>query len=67
VYGIDMPSVDELIAHGRSEQEIAGLIGADRLFYQNLDDLILSVREDNARLQSFECSIFNGDYIAGYC
>jgi amidophosphoribosyltransferase len=67
VYGIDMPSVDELIAHGRSEQEIAELIGADRLFYQNLDDLILSVREDNARLQSFECSIFNGDYIAGYC
>jgi len=67
VYGIDMPSVDELIAHGRNEQEIAELIGADRLFYQNLDDLILSVREDNARLQSFECSIFNGDYIAGYC
>jgi amidophosphoribosyltransferase len=67
VYGIDMPSVDELIAHGRSEPEIAELIGADRLFYQNLDDLIVSVREDNPRLQSFECSIFNGNYIAGFC
>jgi amidophosphoribosyltransferase len=67
VYGIDMPSVDELIAHGRSEQEIAELIGADRLFYQDLDDLIVSIREDNARLQSFECSIFNGNYLAGFC
>lgn len=64
-YGIDMPRADELIAHGRSEDEIAALIGADRLIYQDLDDLIASVREDNDRLHSFECSIFNGTYIAG--
>jgi amidophosphoribosyltransferase len=65
VYGIDMPSADELIAHGRSEAEIAALIGADRLIYQDLDDLIASVSEDNVRLQNFECSIFDGEYIAG--
>jgi len=64
-YGIDMPRADELIAHGRSEDDIAALIGADRLIYQDLDDLIASVREDNDRLHSFECSIFNGTYIAG--
>ena len=64
-YGIDMPSAGDLIAHGRSESEIAALIGADRLIYQDLDALIVSVREDNARLQNFECSIFDGVYIAG--
>ncbi len=67
VYGIDMPSVEELIAHGRSEDEIAALIGADRLFYQRLDDLIDSVREGNPRLNNFDCSIFTGNYLAGYC
>jgi amidophosphoribosyltransferase len=65
VYGIDMPSADELIAYGRSEAEIAALIGADRLIYQDLDDLIASVSEGNARLQNFECSIFDGVYITG--
>jgi amidophosphoribosyltransferase len=65
VYGIDMPSADELIAHGRSEQQVAGIIGADRLIYQDLDDLIASVSEENPRLQEFECSIFSGLYIAG--
>jgi len=65
VYGIDMPRPEDLIAHGRSETEVAVLIGADRLIYQDLDDLIASVREDNARLQDFDCSIFNGEYIAG--
>ena len=65
VYGIDMPSADELIAHGHSESEIAALIGADRLIYQDLDALVVSVSEDNTRLQNFECSIFDGVYIAG--
>lgn len=65
VYGIDMPSADELIAYGRSTAQIAEMIGADRLIYQELDDLIASVSEGNPRLRTFECSIFNGDYIAG--
>ena len=65
VYGIDMPSTRELIAHGRSECEVTERIGADGLIYQGLDDLITSVSEGNPRLDHFECSIFNGEYIAG--
>jgi amidophosphoribosyltransferase len=65
VYGIDMPSVRELIAYGRSRQEVAGMIGADRLIYQDLEDLIACVSDGNTRLKDFECSIFDGVYIAG--
>ena len=65
MYGIDMPSTRELIAHGRSEQQIAEMIGADRLIYQDLDDLIACASEGNTRLRDFECSIFDGVYIAG--
>jgi amidophosphoribosyltransferase len=65
VYGIDMPSARELIAHGRSKQQIAGMIGADRLIYQDLEDLIACASEGNTRLKDFECSIFDGVYIAG--
>lgn len=65
VYGIDMPRAGELIAHGRSETEVAARIGADRLFYQDLGDLMESVREGNPGLAHFESSIFTGEYIAG--
>jgi amidophosphoribosyltransferase len=65
VYGIDMPSAAELIAHGRSEKEVETLIGADGLIYQSLDDLIACVTQENPELGSFECSIFNGEYITG--
>jgi amidophosphoribosyltransferase len=65
VYGIDMPSAGQLVAHGRSEKQIAGMIGADRLIYQDLADLVACVAEGNPRLKHFECSIFDGDYIAG--
>jgi amidophosphoribosyltransferase len=65
VYGIDMPTAAELIAHSRSEQAVAECIGADRLIYQDLDDLVASVSEDNPQLQDFECSIFDGTYIDG--
>jgi amidophosphoribosyltransferase len=64
VYGIDMPSASELIAHGRSEEEVREAIGADRLFYQDLDDLIEAVRKGNPRLQRFDCSVFDGNYVA---
>lgn len=63
VYGIDMPSADELIAHGREVQEIARIIGADALIFQNLNDLIAAVQEDNPDIKQFECSIFTGSYI----
>jgi len=65
VYGIDMPSAAELIAHGRSEKEVETRIGADWLIYQSLDDLITCVAQENPKLSGFECSIFNGRYVTG--
>ena len=65
VYGIDMPSADELIAHGRSEDEICELIGADWLVYQDLADLVSCSREGNPQLESFDCSVFDGHYVTG--
>ncbi|MAS10205.1 amidophosphoribosyltransferase [Salinisphaera sp.] len=63
VYGIDMPSATELVAHGHSEEEIAEIIGADRLIYQDMDDLVRSVAAGNADLDKFEDSVFSGEYI----
>jgi amidophosphoribosyltransferase len=65
VYGIDMPSADELIAHNRTDEEVGELIGADWLIYQDLQDLIASASEGNDLIQQFECSVFNGEYITG--
>jgi len=65
VYGIDMPVVSELIAHGRSEVEVNAAIGADRLIYQDLDNLIDSVRKGNPRLDRFDTSCFTGEYVTG--
>ena len=65
VYGIDMPAASELIAHGRSETEVGELIGADRIFYQDLDDLKAACREVNPNLDQFDCSVFDGRYITG--
>lgn len=63
VYGIDMPTARELIAHDRSEEEIAELIGADRLIYQDIEDLIAAVKAGNPDIEEFECSVFTGEYI----
>lgn len=63
VYGIDMPSANELIAHGREVNEICQLIKADGLIFQDLADLIAAVREENPLITEFECSVFNGMYI----
>ncbi len=63
VYGIDMPAATELIAHGRSAEEINQLIGADGLIYQELDDLVAAVRELNPALKTFEDSVFSACYI----
>ena len=65
VYGIDMPSASELIAHGRTDEEVGNLIGADWLIYQELSDLIASAAEGNRAITSFECSVFNGEYVTG--
>lgn len=65
VYGIDMPAAAELVANGRSEQEVAVVIGADWLVYQDLADLISAVRYDNAAIEHFDTSCFSGEYVAG--
>jgi amidophosphoribosyltransferase len=65
VYGIDMPAAKELIAANRTELEVQELIGADRLIYQDLDDLIACARGGNPRIEEFDCSVFNGVYVTG--
>jgi amidophosphoribosyltransferase len=65
VYGIDMPTRDELIATDRSDEEIAREIGADHLVYQDLGALIEDVRSVNPAVAGFEDSCFSGNYITG--
>ena len=65
VYGIDMPSANELIAHDRTEEEVQDIIGADWLIYQDLDDLVASAQEGNPAIRQFDCSVFNGEYVTG--
>ncbi len=65
VYGIDMPAPAELVAHNRTEEEIAEALGADWLVYQDLSDLIASVSEGNEDLTTFDTSCFSGEYVTG--
>ncbi|MGA9992375.1 MAG: amidophosphoribosyltransferase, partial [Thiobacillaceae bacterium] len=64
VYGIDMPTRSELLAHDRSDEEIAREIGCDALIYQDLTDLIKAVRGDSP-IVDFDTSCFDGRYITG--
>jgi len=65
VYGIDMPTREELIAHGRTVEEIRQYIGADALIYQDVDAMKRIVRALNPALDGFEASCFDGTYITG--
>lgn len=65
VYGIDMPSVDELIAYNRTVDEVARLIGADWLVYQDLEDLIAAAYKGNPEVGEFDASCFSGEYVTG--
>lgn len=65
VYGIDMPVASELIAHGRSDDSVGEAIGADRMIYQDLQDLVAAASEGNPEIDRFECSVFDGRYITG--
>ena len=60
-----MPAASELVASGRSDEEVRALIGADWLIYQDLDDLIGSVQYDNADIDEFDASCFSGSYVTG--
>jgi amidophosphoribosyltransferase len=65
VYGIDMPTSEELIAHNRSIEEIRQFIGADALIYQDVDAMKRVVGALNPKIGSFEASCFDGRYITG--
>jgi len=58
-----MPSANELIAYGREIDQIAELIQADGLIFQDISDLVEAVREENESIQRFETSVFDGNYI----
>jgi amidophosphoribosyltransferase len=65
VYGIDMPSANELIAYGRDIEQINTMIQADGLIFQDIDDLVTAVKEENPSVNGFETSVFTGQYITG--
>ncbi|OOF49635.1 amidophosphoribosyltransferase [Rodentibacter trehalosifermentans] len=65
VYGIDMPTKNELIAYGRDVDEIAKLIGVDKLIFQDLNALTESVQQENPAIKGFDCSVFTGEYVTG--
>ncbi len=65
VYGIDMPTKDELVAHNRSIEEIRAFIGADQLIYQDVDAMKRVVAALNPKIVGFEASCFDGHYITG--
>jgi amidophosphoribosyltransferase len=65
VYGIDMPSVKELVGHGQDVNQICEEIGADWLIYQDLDDLIASTSHGKSKIKNFDISVFDGNYVTG--
>lgn len=65
VYGIDMPSPEELVAHGRTEEEVQTLLGCDWLIYQDLADLESAVAGPKFPGRKFDSSCFNGEYVTG--
>ncbi|KAJ3299128.1 amidophosphoribosyltransferase [Borealophlyctis nickersoniae] len=65
VYGIDMPTRQELVAFNRTDDQVAEEIGADCVIYQDLDDLVESVAKYNPNIKNFDVSVFNGCYITG--
>ncbi|MBT8122858.1 MAG: amidophosphoribosyltransferase, partial [Gammaproteobacteria bacterium] len=65
VYGIDMPNSKELIAAGRTEEEVCAEIGADWLVFQDMKDLVKAVGKWNKDIKAFDASVFTGEYITG--
>jgi len=65
IYGIDMPAPTELVASGRTDDEICRELGADRLIYQDLEDLVAACKEGNRQISRFDTSCFSGEYVTG--
>jgi amidophosphoribosyltransferase len=64
VYGIDMPSVTEFVAHDRNVEQIAEELGVDWLVYQELQDLVDAIKK-KSNVERFDTSCFDGDYVTG--
>jgi amidophosphoribosyltransferase len=65
VYGIDMPTSAELVAHNRTVAEIQKIIGCDALIYQEVDAMKRAIGALNPRLDGFDASCFDGVYVTG--
>jgi amidophosphoribosyltransferase len=65
VYGIDMPAAGELVAAGRTVEQVQRKIGADWLVYQDLEDLVAAVQHEKAEVEGFDTSCFSGEYVTG--
>lgn len=65
IYGIDMPKAEELIAHERNLEEIKAYMGADKLIFADLQDLVKAAQEGNPSIEQFEASVFDGHYLTG--
>lgn len=65
VYGIDMPTCEELVAYNRSVEDVAKMIGVDKLIFQDLDALYKAIQTENPNIDSFDASVFTGKYITG--
>ena len=65
VYGIDMPTSSELIAHNRTEEQICKEIGADWLLFQDMEDLVDAVKKGSPDISGFDASVFTGEYVTG--
>ncbi|STY62944.1 amidophosphoribosyltransferase [Mannheimia haemolytica] len=65
VYGIDMPTCEELVAYDRSVEEVAEMIGVDKLIFQDLEALYKSIQLENPTIHRFDDSVFTGEYITG--
>jgi amidophosphoribosyltransferase len=65
VYGIDMPTSSELVAHNRSVEEIRQIIGCDALIYQDVDAMKKAIGSLNSRIKGFDASCFDGVYVTG--
>ncbi|WP_373817904.1 amidophosphoribosyltransferase [Glaesserella sp.] len=65
VYGIDMPTCEELVAYNRTVEQVAEMIGVDRLIFQDLEALFKSVQLENPTIHDFDASVFTGKYVTG--
>jgi amidophosphoribosyltransferase len=65
IYGIDLADTKALVAYNRTEDEVAEYLGADKVIYQKLEDLVDCVKTKDDRITNFEVGVFTGNYITG--